>query len=111
MLCVKVNIVRYADDSVPGWVECRLVDALGHEHLFLEKLPVVTAADLDAASSYPQSGSIACVVLGSSESDDGRQLVHIDTQTPDGVESLAGKSRFNVFPEQLVEFDPDDFRR
>jgi hypothetical protein len=88
-------------------VECRLIDALGHEHVFVEKVPIVTTADLDAASSYPQSGLIACVILGSSEGDDGRQLVHIDTWTPDGVESLTGRSRFDVFPEQLVELDPE----
>jgi hypothetical protein len=86
-------------------VECWLVDALGHEHVFVEKVPVVTKAHLDAASSYPQPGVIACVVLGSSESDDGRQLVHIDMQTPWGVQSLAGRSRLDVFPEQLVEFN------
>jgi hypothetical protein len=107
MLNVRVNISRYTDDSVPGWVECRLIDALGHEHVFVEKVPIVTTADLDAASSYPQSGLIACVVQGSSEGDDGRQLVHIDTWTPDGVESLTGRSRFDVFPEQLVELDPE----
>jgi hypothetical protein len=87
-------------------VECRLVDALGHEHVFVEKVPVATKANLDAASSYPQSGVIACVVLGSSESDDGRQLVHIDVQAPLGVQSLAGRSRFDVLPEQLVELNP-----
>ena len=106
MLGVKVNISRYADDSFPGWVECRLVDALGHQHVFVEKVPVV-APHLDAASSYPQSGVIACIVLGSRESDDGRQLVHIDMQTPWGIESLAERSRFDVFPEQLVEFNPE----
>jgi hypothetical protein len=84
MLGVRVNISRYADASFPGWVECTLVDALGHEHVFVEKVPVVTKAHLDAASSYPQSGVIACVVLGSSESDDGRQFVRIDTQSPWG---------------------------
>ena len=107
MLGVRVNISRYADDAFPGWVECRLVDALGHEHVFVEKVPVVTNAHLNAASSYPQSGLIACVVLGRSESDDGRQLVHIDVQTPWGIQSLAGRSRFDVFPEQLVEFNPE----
>jgi len=107
MLGVRVDISRYADDAFPGWVECRLVDALGHEHVFVEKVPVVTNAHLNAASSYPQSGLIACVVLGRSESDDGRQLVHIDVQTPWGIQSLAGRSRFDVFPEQLVEFNPE----
>lgn len=76
---------------------------LGMSHVFVEKVSVVkTEAHLDTVSSYPQSGVIACVVLGSSESDDGRQLVHIDMQTPWGVQSLAGRSRFDVFPEQLV---------
>ena len=62
---------------------------------------------LDAASSYPQFGVIACVVLGIGPSDDGRRLAHIDTQTPWGVESLAGRSRFDVFPEQLVPLHGD----
>jgi hypothetical protein len=108
MLGVRVEITRYADDSFPGYVEFRLVDALGHEHVFVEKVPVVTMAHLDAASSYPQPCVIACMVLGSSKSDDGRQLVHVDMETPWGVESLVGRSRFDVFPEQLVEFNPED---
>jgi hypothetical protein len=103
MLGVRVTFSRYADDSFPGWVEFRLVDALGHEHVFEEKVPVVTTDHLDAASSYPQPGVSACVVLGRSESDDGRQFVHINM--PWGIESMTGRSQFDVFPEQLVEFD------
>jgi hypothetical protein len=104
MLAVRVSISRYVDESFPGWVECTLVDAYGYDHVFVEKVPVVTKAHLDSASSYPQSGIIACVVpdLGIGQSDDGRRLVHIDTQTPWGVQSLGGRSRFDVFPEQLV---------
>src|SRR5262245_41451805 len=102
MLAVRVNISRYVDESFPGWVECRLVDAFGYDHVFVEKVPVVIKGHLDAASSYPQFGVIAFVVLWISQSDDGRRLVHIDTQTPWGVESLAGRSRFDVFPEELV---------
>jgi hypothetical protein len=103
MLAVRVTISRYVDESFPGWVECALVDAYGYEHVFVEKVPVVTKDHLDAASSYPQSGVTACIIpdLGISQSDDGRRLVHIDTQTPWGVQSLAGRSRFDVFPEQL----------
>ena len=103
MLGVSVEISRYVDDSQPGWVECRLVDVLGDEHLFVEKVPVVTKAHLDAASSYPQVGVIACIVLGRSEHDDGRQLAHIDTQIPWGIESTAGRDRFDIFAEQLRE--------
>jgi hypothetical protein len=104
MLAVRVNISRYFDESFPGWVECTLVDAYGYDHVFVEKVPVVTNARLDSASSYPRYGVIACVVLdlGISQSADGRRIVHIDTQTPWGVQSWAGRSRFDVFPEQLV---------
>ena len=104
MLAVRVNISRYFDGSFPGWVECTLVDAYGYDHVFVEKVPMVTKAHLDSASCYPRSGAIACSVLdlGISQSDDGRRIVHIDTQTPWGVQSWAGRSRFDVFPEQLV---------
>jgi len=103
MLGVSVEISQYVDDSQPGWVECRLVDALGDEHLFVEKVPVVTRAHLDATSSYPQTGVIACIVLGRSEHGDGRQLVHIDTQRPWGIESTMGRDRFDVLAEQLCD--------
>ena len=107
VLGVKVEISRYVDASFPGWVECTLVDALGVEHMFIEKVPVVTKARLDAGISYPQPGVIACVVIEKSERDDGRQLVHIDTRRPWDVESTAGRSRFEVFPEQLREINPE----
>jgi hypothetical protein len=81
MLGVRVKISRCADAWQPGWVECRLVDALGHEHVFVEKVPVVTKAHLDAASSFPRAGTIACIMVGRSERD-CRQVVRIDTQTP-----------------------------
>ncbi len=103
MLGVRVKICRYADASQPGWVECRLVDAFGQAHTFVEKVPVVTKRHVDAASSFPQAGFIACIELGRSEHDDGRQLMHIDTRTPWGIESSSGRSRFHVFSEQLCE--------
>lgn len=102
MLAVRVEISRYVDDWQPGWVECKLTDALGHEHVFVEKVPVVSQAHLDAASSYPQSGVIACTVVATRERD-GREVVRIDTETPDGVESTTGLSQFEVFSEQLRE--------
>ena len=107
MLSVRVRICRYVDAAQPGWVECRLVDALGYEHAFMEKVPVVTKAHLNAASSFPDTGFIACVVVARQERDDGRQLVRIDTQMPWGVESTAGRSQFDVLLEQLCEL-PDE---
>jgi hypothetical protein len=70
MLGVRVEISRYADAAQPGWVECRLVDALGHEHVFVEKVPVVTEAHLVAASGFPQAGFIAVSI------DDGFAFFH-----------------------------------
>jgi hypothetical protein len=116
MLGVRVRISRYVDAAQPGWVECRLVDALEYEHVFVEKVPVVTKAHLDAASSFPEAGYIACIVVGRNERDDGRQFVRIDTQTPWGIESTAGRSQFDVLSEQLCELpreqgsDPSSIR-
>lgn len=102
---VRVQITRYVDDWQPGWVECKLVDASGHEHLFVEKVPVVTAARLDADSSYPQPGVIACVVVGKQAGSDGREIIEIDTQTPWDIESTDGRSRFEVLSDQLNDWD------
>ena len=116
MLGVRVEISRYADAAQPGWVECRLVDALGHRHVFVEKHPIVTMAHLDVASGFPQPGYIACIVVGRNERDDGRQFVRIDTQTPWGIESTAGRSQFDVLSAQLCELpreqgsDPSSIR-
>jgi len=49
-----------------------------------------TKAHLDAASSFPRAGFIACIVVGRSERD-CRQVVRIDTQTPWGIESTGSE--------------------
>jgi hypothetical protein len=102
MLYVRVEICRYVDHSQPGWVECRLIDAEGVEHVFTEKVPVVTDTHLDDASSYPQPGLIACHIVGRRTRNDGSEVVSIDTQTPWGVQSKEGVSRFDVPWKQLV---------
>ena len=60
MPAVGVQIVRYTDDSQPGWLECEIVDVWGHMHTFVDKLPIFTTAALDAESVYPQPGVIGC---------------------------------------------------
>ena len=102
MLGIKVEILSFADADQTGWVECRLIDAFGRAHLFLEKIPVVSNEDLDALSSYPRDGTIACAVLGRQQGPDGREVVTVDTTLPDGVESKEGGSRFEILPEQLL---------
>ncbi len=90
MLGVQITIFRYADDSQPGWVECILTDVRGQEWRFIEKVPVVTRADLDASSTYPQSGVIACQIIDRRLAPDGREVVTIDTSLPWDIPSTSG---------------------
>jgi hypothetical protein len=101
LLFLRVKICRYVDAAFPGWVECSMVDARGREHLFVDKVPAVTVAALDETSNFPQPGFVACVVSGRNKRDDGRQLVRIDAQ-------LHGRTKFEVFAEQLCELPRDD---
>jgi hypothetical protein len=99
MIGVQVQIVRYTDDSQPGWVECHLTDAHGRSWSFIEKVPVVTELRLDATSRYPQIGVIACVVMKRADG-----VANIDTASPWAVESVEGETRFDVPEELLVEW-------
>lgn len=102
MLGVIVTISRYVNNSQPGWVECKLVDAHGNESTFIEKVPVVTLADLDDNSSYPQTGYIACQVVERQVGTNGAEVVTISTGSPWGVEDTSGKTQFDVFSTQLT---------
>jgi hypothetical protein len=101
---MRVEIVRYADDSFPGWVECCLTDAHGRRWSFVEKVPIVTTAHMDAATPYPQPGVIASQVVGRRQ-DGGREVVAIDTERPWHIEATTGETQFEVGPEQVIEFD------
>jgi hypothetical protein len=100
---IRVSIDRFTDTDQPGWVECTFVDAAGIRHLFLEKVPIVTAENLWSDSVYPREGFIACTVVGVDRASDGREVLIVETEHPDGVESTTGEVRFQVFRDQLVE--------
>lgn len=102
-MCIKVSIERFIDDAQPGWVECRLVDASGMHHVFVEKAPVVSHNHLDATSQYPCSGVIGCTVLQAQPACGGRELVDVDTTSPWGIESTAGTTRFRIYRDQLTD--------
>jgi hypothetical protein len=102
-LGLHVSIARWTDDSQPGWVECLLTDARGKVWSFLEKAPVVSAEDLDARSSYPRSGLIACRVVERWIDEAGREMLRVDTSTPWGIEATSGETRFEVFAPQVVD--------
>ena len=100
MISVKVEITRLIDDAQPRWVECKLVDAYGREHLFVEKVPVVSLEDLDASSTYPRSGSIGCEVI-ERKFIGGVEFVTINSAMPWGTESVDGEEVFCVRSDQL----------
>lgn len=101
MPSLAVEITRYVDDHFPGWVECVLLDADGTRHTFVDKVPVVTLANLQSDSDYPQPGSVRCEVEAQWIDDDGRCLVRVSTGRPDGVESSDGASIFVVLAGQV----------
>ena len=96
MLGIPIKIIRFADESQPGWVECELSDASGRRHAFLEKIPVVTTEELWIESSYPRDGVVACEVVSTWLDKEGRLLAKIDTSRPWAIESKEGASEFVV---------------
>ncbi len=100
-----MKIERLTQAEYPGWVVCGFTDAAGIHHVFEEKVPVVSDGDLDSQSEYPRSGVIGCQIIGTRLTPDGRELIVVDTEQPWGIESKAGETRFEVFREQLVEFN------
>ena len=103
MKAVRVEIVRWVDDHQPGIVECRLTDRHGRAWAFIEKLPVVSNADLDGRSGYPQPGVIACEILNTRRDASGREFTVIDTERSWGIGSAENVIRFEVFTDDIVE--------
>lgn len=103
MTAVLVTVTRFLDPAFPGWIECVLTDAAGVDHVFLEKVPIVTEEDLDASSDYPRPAILACEIVERHALLDGRGHVTIATERPWGIESTQGASRFVVFAEQIIE--------
>lgn len=105
MTAVTIKIVRFADESQPGWVECELSDATGRRHAFLEKIPVVSREELRRESDYPCDGVIACKVVSTWIDAGGHSLTKIDTSHPWSIESKDGVTEFVVRSESLRTLD------
>ena len=100
---LAVTILRFVDEHQPGSVECQFADAEGRIHKVVEKIPVVTSADLWRDSAYPQPGIIRCEVLEQWSDAEGKGLVRITTDRPWGVESTEGLTEFVVGIAELAE--------
>jgi hypothetical protein len=106
MIGIRVAVTRYvSDEPQPGIVECEFHDACGRRWSFVEKVPIVSAEYLAAASRYPQPGVIACEIAGRTRDAAGREIVLVDTERPWGVESVDGSTRFEVLLASLVEWE------
>ena len=106
MIGVRVSITRYvSDEPQPGIVECEFCDAHGRRWTVLEKTKVVSADYLDARTTYPQPGAIACEITGRRLDTTGREVIMIDTERPWCVEAVDGTMQFEVLPASLVEWE------
>ncbi len=103
MKAISVEILRIVDNSFPGWVKCRLIDAQGRAHLFVEKIPIVTRETLGDDNQYPRPGEIACEVQSEWKDAVGHSFARVGTTRPDGVESTAGLSEFVIRSSQLID--------
>jgi hypothetical protein len=97
----RAQIIRWVSDDFPGFVECRFAGALGREWSLIEKLPVVTNADLRSNSQFPQPALIACEVVAGGQDDAGRKIAEITTITPFAIEATDGTTCFQLYAEQL----------
>ena len=103
MHAVRIAIVDWIDDYQPGVVRCSMDDAWGRTWSFVEKVPIVTPADLSRGSSYPQPGTIACEIVRRWRDTANREIVTVDMERPWHVEAITGETLFDVLLEQLTE--------
>ena len=102
MMELAVQIVRFVDDEPqPGIVACEFIDANGHRHTLIDKVPMCSGERLDANSTYPQPGAVRCEALGTWHDAHGRDVVRITIGLPDHIESSEGVSEFVVLSDQL----------
>ena len=98
MPTLPVQIVGFVDEANPGIVECHFRDAEARVHRIIEKIQVVTDADLWSDSKYPQPGFVDCIILERIPNPDGPNVVRIRT-----LESTTGQSEFVVNESDLAE--------
>jgi hypothetical protein len=104
LIGIRVAIVRCLDDVWPAFIECEFFDAHGECHRFHDKSVCATADMIDASTTYPYPGAIACQVISGPITVDNHNVYLIDTELPWHVSSLADKTRFEVRACDLVEW-------
>ena len=106
MIGIRILISRFISaDPQPGIVECEFKDTHGRCWKFVEKTAIVSAENLDAQSGYPRRGVIACEITSRRQDATGCEILSIDTDRPWGVESVDGRTQFDVSSSSLVEWE------
>jgi len=100
---LPVQIVKFVNDSQPGWVAVEFKDAEGHLHTVIDKIPVFTTEDLWVDSTYPQPCSMPCEILGRCHDANGRDLSRMSIASPLDNKSTDGLSEFVVLSRQLSD--------
>jgi hypothetical protein len=103
MLRVAVQIVRFVDESQPGFVECELKDAHGRTSTFVARMPFVTLENLDWESAYPQAGEMECDEIASRRDGQGREVVTVEILAAPNVDSFLQEMTFEVFAQSLID--------
>jgi hypothetical protein len=98
-----VKIVRFVDESFPGFVECEFIDANQRKHTLVDKVPTFSALTLWNDSEYPQPGVAFCQVLEDINDGSDRELVRITIAKPYGMETVDGETEFVVEKSQITE--------
>jgi hypothetical protein len=102
---IRAQIIRWVSDDFRGFVECRFADTLGREWSVIEKLPVVTDADLRSNSQFPQPALVACEVVAGGQDDAGRKIAEITTMASFAIDATDGTTCFQLYAEQLQVSD------
>ena len=103
MIGIAIEIERFVVDAQPGLIAFTLVDANGKSWSFVDKVPVITTELLDAQSTYPRRGWIACTLVERRVGADGRPRALIDTNQPWGLAARTGETTFEVLVTQIEE--------
>jgi hypothetical protein len=104
MYQIKIQILKIIDYSFyPGLVECLLIDAWSNNHIFNDKIPIVTTQDLDTTSKFPQEGAIRCELIREWIDDDSRRIITVSTEKPDYVETVNEICEFDLLLHQVSE--------
>lgn len=105
VIYIRAEIIRWVSDDFPGFVECRFTDRFGKVWTVVEKVPVLTDANLRSTSPFPQPVLIACEVVATRRDNAGREITEISTLTPSSIEATDGTTSFQLYAEQL-RFEP-----